>query len=341
MHLRPPYWWYGKSGQVITAALEPIGALYSAAVRLRWAVTTPYRAKIPVICIGNFTAGGAGKTPTAIAVAHLLKALGAKPAFLSRGFGGRLKGPHLVVNDHDNAHDVGDEPLILAGHAPTYIAKDRVAGVRMIEKSDATIIIMDDGFQNPTVEKDLSLVVVDGKTGIGNGHVIPCGPLRAPLSFQLDRANAVLIIGAGLTEGVLTQALTSRSDLAVLKGNITPIGETDWLRGTRIIAFAGIARPEKFFTTLETLGAHFQDKIIYPDHHPFSEQDARHLLTLTTRTGAQLVTTEKDWLRLPTHQSAFATLKDCARVLPIEVSFEHDDKTRLQHLLKNTLWGNK
>ena len=191
MPLEAPFWWYRRKG-ALGSALAPLGNLYGRIAEKRFADITPYRSRLPVVCIGNFTAGGGGKTPTAIAIAALLKELGAKPAFLTRGYGGASKGPVLVKQGH-SATEVGDEPLLLADASPTMVSADRPAGAKAIEATDASVIVMDDGFQNPSLAKDLSLVVVDGGVGVGNGLIIPAGPLRAPLDAQIARASALIV----------------------------------------------------------------------------------------------------------------------------------------------------
>src|SRR5262252_2709689 len=193
MRLKTPSWWYRDKG-LVASALAPLGVLYGRITEARAARVTPYRSRLPVICIGNFTAGGGGKTPTAIAVASLLKGLGAKPCFLTRGYGGASKGP-VLVGKGMSAAEAGDEPLLLAEHAPTMISTDRAAGAKAIETTDASVIIMDDGFQNPSLVKDLSIIVVDAASGVGNGLMIPAGPLRAPLDWQIARADALIVIG--------------------------------------------------------------------------------------------------------------------------------------------------
>jgi tetraacyldisaccharide 4'-kinase len=194
MPLKAPFWWYRRKG-AIALALAPLGRLYGDRAEARFARAEPYCSRLPVICIGNFTAGGGGKTPMAIAVAALLKELGQKPAFLTRGYGGTIEGPAFVEKGQ-SAEQVGDEPLLLAEIAPTMVAADRAAGAKAIEASEASVIVMDDGFQNPSLVKDLSLVVVDSESGIGNGLIMPAGPLRAPLDAQIARADALVVIGA-------------------------------------------------------------------------------------------------------------------------------------------------
>ena len=219
MPLETPSWWYRKTGMV-AAALSPLAALYGRVAASRMAKAEAYRSRLPVICIGNFTAGGGGKTPTAIAVATLLKAIGRKPAFLTRGYGGAAKGL-VQVSEGQSAAEVGDEPLLLAAVAPTIVSADRVAGAKAIEATDADVIVMDDGFQNPSLAKDLALIVVDAASGLGNGRVIPAGPLRAPLDVQIARADALAVIGEGKKADALIAAFEAAGK-PVLRAKIAP-----------------------------------------------------------------------------------------------------------------------
>jgi tetraacyldisaccharide 4'-kinase len=256
----------------------------------------------PVICIGNFTAGGGGKTPTAIAIASLLKSFGAKPAFLTRGYGGTSEGP-VFVSKGQSAEAVGDEPLLLAEAAPTMVAADRVAGAKAIEATEADIIVMDDGFQNPSLAKDLSLVVVDATAGIGNGLIMPAGPLRAPLDQQIARSNALIVIGDGSKAAPLVAAFQAQGK-PVLKARMVPRQDRRWLGVLPVIGFAGIANPRKFYATLSQNGARLTGTRSFPDHHPYTERQAERLLRWAREWNAMLVTTEKDWVRLPTTRIA-------------------------------------
>jgi tetraacyldisaccharide 4'-kinase len=329
MRLETPFWWYRKKG-VLASALAPIGALYGRIAERRTTRGEPYRSRLPVICIGNFTAGGGGKTPTAIAVANLVKAMGRSPAFLTRGYGGAEKGPILVKGQ--SAEAVGDEPLLLAEVAPTFVAADRVAGAKAIEATDADIIVMDDGFQNPSLAKDVSLIAVDAATGIGNGLVMPAGPLRAPFPGQMARAGALVTIGDGSKAASLIGTFEDQGK-PVLKAKIEPNCDPRWLGVLPVIGFAGIARPSKFFATLRANGARLIDTHAFPDHHRFAERQARRLLKEAEEKKAMLVTTEKDWARLPDDdvESALAELKHRSRPFPIMVAFE--DEARLKELL--------
>jgi tetraacyldisaccharide 4'-kinase len=332
MRLETPFWWYRRKG-ALASALAPLGRLYGRVAEARFAKGEPYRSRLKVICVGNFTVGGGGKTPTAIAVAKLLAELGAKPAFLTRGYGGASKGPVLVAGQ--GADEVGDEPLLLAAVAPTLVSADRVAGANAIEATEAGVIVMDDGFQNPSLVKDLSLIVVDGAAGIGNGLVMPAGPMRAPLEAQLARADALVVIGDGGKAAGLIEAFT-RHGKTVLKARMVPRQDRRWLGVLPVIGFAGIARPEKFFATLRDNGARLIDTRAYPDHYRYSERQARSLLREAKDYNAMLVTTEKDYVRLAGEpDSAVEELKHRARPFPIRIEFA--DKAAVKELLAAAL----
>ena len=290
----------------------------------------PYRSRLPVICIGNFTAGGGGKTPTAIAVAKVLKEAGERPCFLTRGYGGKTQGPVLAAKGQSTA-EVGDETLLLAVHAPTVVAADRAAGAKLIEGTDATVIVMDDGFQNPQLAKDFSLIVVDAATGLGNGLVMPAGPLRAPLDKQMPRADALLLIGEGGKTAPLAKSFEA-ANKPVLKARMTPRGDARWLGILPVIGFAGIANPKKFYATLSQNGARLTGTRSFPDHHPYSERQAMRLLRWAREWNAMLVTTEKDWVRLPDDDGTeLSELKFRSRPLLIDIEFA--DGNRLKRLL--------
>ena len=291
---------------------------------------TPYRSELPVICIGNLTAGGAGKTPTAIAVAERLRAAGRRPAFLLRGYGGSLAGPLLVSPGTHTAVDVGDEALLLAARAPTVIARDRNTGARLIEGlggAVADVIVMDDGFQNPSLAKDLCIVVIDGGRGVGNGLVMPAGPLRLPLGWQLERADALVVFAAS---GLDRPAFLRSFSRPVLTARIEPEPGQDWMTQGPLVAFAGIGRPSKLFETLVTAGGKLAGTRAFPDHHVFTDAEARELLTLADQHAARLVTTEKDWCRLGT-EGVVGELKACAHRLLVRAEF--DDERSLDRLL--------
>lgn len=333
MTLRSPRWWYGKPGAV-SSALTPVATLYSHLAERRAQRLPVYSSHLPVICIGNFTVGGSGKTPTAIAVAELLKMAGERPAFLTRGYGGKTLGPKRVTPEMDAA-DVGDEPLLLAQHAPTVVAADRQQGARVTETLDASVIVMDDGFQNPSLTKDLSLVVLDAKSGIGNGLVMPAGPLRAPLEPQIDKADALIVIGEGAKGAAIAERFTAAGKL-VLKARFQPTQDTRWLSVLPAIAFAGIAQPKKFFDTLGQAGARIEETRSFPDHHRYTEKQAQQLLNDAQSKSCMLVTTEKDWVRLPEDRDTpQGELKFRSRPLPVAIKI--GDEAALGDLVTSAL----
>lgn len=291
--MRAPAFWSGPSA--LSALLMPLGAVYTAAGKLRRMAVSPQKPPVPVICVGNLVAGGAGKTPVAQAIARHMIAQGVEVHFLSRGYGGKLKGPVRVMPGIHDAADVGDEPLLLAETATCWVATDRVAGAQAAAAGGAQVIVMDDGHQNPSLAKSASIVVVDGETGFGNGRVIPAGPLREPVAEGLARADAVVVLGedkAGVA-GAVPQGMP------LLHGHLAPTEESRALDGETVLAFAGIGRPEKFFDTVRALGCKLVEQRGFPDHHPYSYGQAREIIDAAWAKGALPVTTAKDAVRLP------------------------------------------
>jgi tetraacyldisaccharide 4'-kinase len=271
--------------------------------------------RVPVVCIGNFTLGGAGKTPTAIAAAQLLAAAGERPVFLTRGYGGRLHGPVRVDTERHRAEDIGDEPLLLARVAPTIVARDRVAGAKAAEDAGATVIVMDDGFQNSALAKDCAIVVIDAARGIGNARVFPAGPLRAPLALQLTRAHAIVVIGDGDAARPVIKAAIS-ANLPVFSGRLSPDGDAvAALRSQRVLAFAGIGDPEKFFHTLGEAGIDAPVRRGFADHHRYTASEAARLLGEADAQKLTPVTTEKDLVRLT--GEPLAALRARTHALPV------------------------
>jgi tetraacyldisaccharide 4'-kinase len=317
---------------VLASALSPLGTVYGRMAERKFAGVEPYRSRLPVICIGNFTVGGGGKTPTAIAVAEVLKAAGERPYFLTRGYGGRTEGPILVAKDQ-TAVEVGDETLLLHAHAPTVVSADRAAGARLIEGTDATVVIMDDGFQNPQLAKDFNLIVVEANAGLGNGLVMPAGPLRAPLDAQMPRADALMLIGDGGRAAPLAKRFEA-ANRPVLKARMTPRGDPRWLGVLPVIGFAGIANPRKFYDTLSQNGARLTGTRSFADHHPYTERQAERLLRWAREWNAMLVTTEKDWVRLPEDDgTARSELRFRSRPFLIAIELGDGDGNRLKRLL--------
>lgn len=349
MPLEEPGWWYGTADKLIVKLLRRVSRIYGRRVAARLSARSPYRSRLPVVCVGNFTAGGTGKTPFALTVIARLLARGERPAVLTRGYGGRISGPHWIDPARDTATVVGDEPLLLARAAPTLVARDRRAGAIAIETDprDHTVIVMDDGLQNPALAKDFTIAVVDARRGIGNGEVIPAGPLRAPLDVQIALTDAILVNtppAATATSDATTPATVPlhaslRRDFPgpVLAGRPEAVGNLAWLTERPLLAFAGIANPDRFFATVERCGGRIIERATFKDHHVFSTADAERLLVRADGLGAALVTTEKDLVRLSARDGAIATLRAATRTLPIVMTLDKPDDRRLDDLLTAAL----
>lgn len=309
--MRAPEFWR-RPGSAASRLLQPASFAYAAAGVLRRALTRPFTAPVPVVCVGNLVAGGAGKTPTAIAVARWYAGRGQAVHFLTRGYGGKLAGPHRVDPQRDTAVDVGDEPLLLAARSPCWVARDRAAGARAACAAGAGMIVMDDGFQNPGLAKTLSLLVVDGGQGFGNGYVIPAGPLREPVNAGLKRAQAVVLLG----DDVLGVRAALGDRLPVLAARIVPGPDAERYKGERVAAFAGIGRPEKFYDTLRGLGARVVATRDFPDHYRYRPEDIMGMVEHAASREAVLITTAKDAVRLP------AGALNMVHVLGVDLAFD-------------------
>ncbi len=326
--MRAPGFWWQSSLSLTAWLLLPFSRIYSffASKRLK---QLPRPAGVPVICIGNFTAGGAGKTPTAIKLCQMLHMMGEKPFVLSRGYGGTESGP-LLVNAHNHLpQQVGDEPLLLARHAPVVVSRDRVAGAEECRRQGASVIIMDDGMQNPSLRKNLTFAVIDGRKGIGNGQPLPAGPLRLPMDRQWPLANALILVG---DSNAATQIRSEAQDRGkpVFEAVLRPDEKiADAIRGKRVLAFAGVGSPDKFFDTLRSCGALVEQTRAFPDHHVFSETELGELIASAASSGLILITTEKDAMRIPGH------LAENFAVLPVALSFT--DENAVKALMTETL----
>lgn len=322
--MRAPEFWYPKKNATPWQAtlLSPLGWLYAFIGRLRAARAKPTRAAVPVICVGNLTAGGVGKTPVVIALLKRFKARGLKAIALTRGYGGKEKGPLFVDPMQHGVQEVGDEALLLSAHAPVVVARDRALGAKLAVEQGADIIVMDDGFQNPALAKTYSIVVVDAEIQFGNKHVMPAGPLRERVEDGLARANAAVLMGEAEVPKELKQ-------LPVLRARIAPAGPTRPLAGRKVLAFAGIGRPEKFFASLRATGAALAGQRSFDDHHFFSENEIAALKSEAERVGASLITTEKDFVRIPAGQrSGISTF-------PVHVAFA--DEAKIEAIIDSIL----
>jgi tetraacyldisaccharide 4'-kinase len=300
-------------------ALWPLSAAYGRIAAMRLARARREEVAAPVLCVGNFTVGGEGKTPVAIALVREARRQGLKAGVLSRGYGGSLSHPHLVDAKRDSVRLVGDEPLLLARHAPTAVTPDRAAGARLLLKSGCDFLIMDDGFHSARIHIDYALMVVDAERGLGNGHTIPAGPMRAPLVAQLSHAHAVVRMGGGeAADGVVRMA--ARAARPVFEARLRPRRPRAF-RGRRFLAFAGIGNPEKFFATVEAAGGDVVLKRAFPDHYAFTEEDLRDLSSAARAQGLELVTTAKDAVRLTHAAAAMQEFAKDVNVLEVEAVF--------------------
>lgn len=299
--MTPPAFWANPPNRpgVLAHLLSPLSTLYAKATARRLQNGPRHRVDIPVICVGNINAGGTGKTPTVIALCELAHSMGKAPHIVSRGYGGTLEGPVRIDPTTHNADEAGDEPLLLAAFAPTWVAKDRTKGAAAAKAAGADLIILDDGFQNPSLHHDLSIIVIDAAAGFGNGRVIPAGPLREPVTTGLKRADFTLQIGADHDIKTLTHDWPQLQSLPSLTATLTPLETGMHWPGTKVIAFAGIGRPQKFFDTLQSLGANIVATHALADHATLPTALLQRLLREARAQNAQLVTTEKDATRLP------------------------------------------
>lgn len=284
----PKYW---QSNSFISKMLAPLGFVYGALTQARLKIVKPKKVEIPVICIGNITAGGTGKTPVSISIAKLLGIEMYHPYFVTRGYGGQLQNV-IVNNKKHTAAEVGDEPLLLSQQAPVVVNADRYAGAELAIKNGADVIVMDDGFQNPTLYKNLSFLVFDGTYGIGNGKIIPAGPLRETFRNGIKRADALIILGKD------KHNLAEKSGLPVFYGHTEAV-QTCNIENPNVVAFAGIGHPQKFYHTLCQQGFNVVETIDFPDHHFYSCEELDKILEKAKTLNAEVYTTSKDYVKIP------------------------------------------
>lgn len=318
--MKAPSFWFRKAG-LLAWILSPLAWIYTFIHKVRWKISRSTVSLLPILCVGNTGIGGAGKTPTALALGKIFKELSIPFSYLTRGYGGKSLGPLFVNPTTYLYEEVGDEPLLLARLAPTMMAKNRNQGLRKIEETKSQLIIMDDGYQNPTLQKTTHLLVIDGSQGFGNGHVFPAGPLREPLAMSMMRASAVIMLG--LPSPHVSYVLKTL-DCPIFYGRL--VLKLPKNLSPSLYAFAGIASPEKFFSSLSTAGFPPIKTWAFPDHHPYKEKEIQSLIQEAQKAGATLVTTEKDFVRLSRSQRS--------HILPLPVQIEWENEQTLKEFLK-------
>ncbi len=331
--MREPAFWHRPSSWK-SHLLRPFCALYGA-VAARRLKQKGFDAGIPVFCVGNYHVGGAGKTPTVLALAKILRELGEVPVVLSRGYGGELRGPVMVDPARHTAADVGDEPLMLSAYLPVAVSRNRIDGVALVRSRRASVILMDDGFQNPSIAKDASLIVIDGERGIGNGQVFPAGPLRAPLKPQLALTDGLIVVGSGTAADAIAADIRGRGAevfSALLKPDAASLAA---LRGKKVLAFAGIGDPSRFFRTLKASGIEVASARAFADHHPFAQAEIDALLKEARDDGLILAATEKDVARFNGAGGVPAWARE---ILPFKVTLEFSDAANLRKFLSRRLF---
>jgi tetraacyldisaccharide 4'-kinase len=320
----PGFWWQGQGLQART--LAPLGLIYGK-IAARRMTEAGVKAGLPVVCVGNFTLGGAGKTPTVIMLARMLADAGERPVCLSRGYGGTEAGPRLVNARADRAAQVGDEALLLAGAAPTIVARDRVAGAELARAQGASVVILDDGLQNPSLMKDFTLAVIDARRGVGNALVFPAGPLRAPLAAQIARTDALLVVGDGNAADSIAAQLRARP-APVFHARLAPDpAAIAALKGQNVLAFTGIGDPDKFFTTVAAAGIVVSRRRPFADHHRYTPRDASELIVRAEHSRLTLLTTEKDRARMD-GDPRLAALAASVQTLPVTMIVHENDELR-------------
>ena len=322
--LKAPKFWYIKRDSFLSNVLYPFSLVFRVGTKIRNNTSKEKNAKLPIICVGNIVIGGAGKTPVALKIGNMLKKAGYNPHFVSKGYGG-LEKNNTLVKDWHSPKSVGDEPLLLSEIAPTWIGLDRNKSFELANENGADCIIMDDGFQNPTLQKNFSIIVINGEQGFGNKRVIPSGPLRESINRGLSRTNLIITIG-DITDSIIKKI---PKHIPIIGANFKIKEDEMILKGKKITAFAGIAYPEKFFSSLKLLKANIVDEISYSDHHIYSENDLLYLAEIANKNKSILVTTKKDMVRIP---KAFRSL-----VNTIDGFIQLDDEKLLLEILTNLI----
>ncbi len=327
----PPFWWTKNSWQGY--ALSPVSYVYGRIAAKRMNMSAAVKVSVPVICVGNFVVGGAGKTPTVHMLAKYARAQGFKVGILSRGLGGAITTPTVVKLDKHNAHDVGDEALLHAEDLTTVISTNRVAGAELLIKQNCTLILMDDGFQNPALHKDFCLVVVDAKRGLGNGFSMPGGPMRVPFKHQLVQTDAVFITGKG-DGGDLAIRKAARGGKPIFHSTVEVTGRTKY-KGQQALAYAGIADPSKFFDTLEEIGVDVKASQSFGDHHVFTEEECGDLIDRSKQQKLQLFTTEKDAARLKNMGEAQNKVRELSEI--VRIVLKPEDPAMLRRIFDKAM----
>ncbi len=307
--MKAPDFWYQQAG-AMASLLAPFESIYRAGGKVRAFFAKPYRAQKPIFCIGNLVVGGAGKTPTSIALAELLLENGHRPGLVARGYGGLERGPLKIDLARHSARDVGDEPLLLARTAPTWIGRDRVAAIKLAEQ-ECSHVLLDDGLQNPNIRPDRAFLVIDSAAAFGNGHLIPAGPLRETLEEAMKRITAIILIGENIE-----QKIAGRARCPIIRANWQPNLPSDFPGTDKFFAFAGIARPEKFYATCRAAGLTLVGTEDFADHHFFTEAELQRLQNRAAAEQARLLTTEKDWVRLSD------TMRKQITPFPVKLTFD-------------------
>ncbi len=326
MALKTPKFWSGLNWKSIL--LFPFSFIWRLGHYLRQKNARPEKIKIPIICVGNLTVGGSGKTPVVITLCRFLSGISKSPSVLTRGFGGKEKGPIFVDTNLHQSFDVGDEPLMMANSIDVCVSRNRPLGANYImADKKADCIVMDDGLQNPTLEKDLKLAVFDGKFGVGNGLLLPAGPMRENLESGLR--NVDLVIFNGEDETNLARKIPP--NIPIFTGELRPDDEIiEHMRNRRVYGFAGIGNPSRFFKTLNNIGSDIVGEAHFADHHPYTDADMTQLYEEANQLGSELVTTQKDWMRLP------AGWRDRVLIVPVRIHFSATDSIKIVSYLETT-----